>query len=438
MNILVVYYNDNYPIRATINDHLLSFQRYSGGNCCYLNLAVQQIPGYINEIKFDLVVYHTTFLSQRWDKSKFRQQMNKADLLKGLPGIKAALPQDEFIHTDILCDFINEFAIGFVFSVAPESEWKKIYAGISDETVKFHTVLTGYLETVTLNRIEKMQRESERTIDIGYRAWHAPPWLGRHGMLKTKIAEVFSTAAAGKDLIIDISTRHQDTLLGDKWYGFLYRCKYMIGVEGGASILDASGEIRVKTEQYVKDNPNASFEEVERNCFAGKDGMLELFALSPRHLECCATKTCQVLVRGEYNGVLTEGRHYLGLENDLSNVDEVIAAIKSDQLRDTLVQNAYEDIVRSGRYTYESFVQEIFRVINLHAQCVIPGQSFSSPREEKLFKKLVQRNTLAHYQVIAAHFVYSGPRRFLRRVLTTVFSERLVSKMVKSLRELRQ
>ena len=55
-----------------------------------------------------------------------------------------------------------------------------------------------------------------------------------------------------------------------------------------------------------------------------EDGRLQLFAISPRHLEACATRTCQVLVEGEYSGVLRPGEHYIPVRKDLSNLDDVL------------------------------------------------------------------------------------------------------------------
>ncbi|MDQ3917750.1 MAG: hypothetical protein M3348_04680, partial [Acidobacteriota bacterium] len=321
MNILVVYCVHAYPMRAAIEDHLYSFRRYSKHRWHYLNLAARPVPSYLSRANFDLIIFHTTFLSERWSPPLFEEMCRKAAPLKQLSAVKAALPQDEFIHTDLLCDFINEFGVGLVFSVAFASEWPKIYAGVKGRDVKFYNVLTGYLEDHTIRKIKKLAESvSERPIDIGYRAWRAAPWLGRHGLLKVKVAELFKEKAPQAQLTVDISTDDKDTLLGDEWYRFLLRCKYTIGVEGGSSILDRDGAIKKRTEEYLAEHPQASFEEVEAACFPGLDGSLYFPPLSPRHLEACATRTCQVLVEGRYNGVLEAGRHYIELKKDFGNI----------------------------------------------------------------------------------------------------------------------
>ncbi len=358
MNILVVYYyKHEYPPRTATIDHLYSFRRYAGHRCFYLNLAFRKVPGYLKHIDFDLVIYHTQFLSTRWSRALFAELCERARPLKGLGRVRAALPQDEFIHTDILCDFINEFEVGLVFSVAFASEWPKIYAGVTGAGVGFRTVLTGYLDERTVRRVGGLaRRESVRDIDVGYRAWHAAPWLGRHGQLKVRVAEQLREAARGTDLRLDLSTGEGDTLLGDEWYRFLLRCRYTIGAEGGSSILDRDGALKVRTERYLAEHPGASFEEVEAACFPGLDGSLYFPPLSPRHLEACLTRTCQVLVEGEYNGVLEGGRHYIELRRDLSNMGEVVALLGDEGLRERIVEAAYREVVESGRYSYRKFV----------------------------------------------------------------------------------
>jgi hypothetical protein len=182
--------------------------------------------------------------------------------------------------------------------------------------------------------------------------------------LKTQLAEIFERESAARGIKADISTRAEDTLHGDAWYEFLLRCKYTIGVEGGASILDSDGSVRERTDRYAAQHPGAEFEDVEAACFPGLDGSLGLFAISPRHLEACATRTCQVLIEGNYNGVLTPGKHYIELRRDFSNLDDIFVQLKNDDLRAKIVDLdlAYRDVVESGKYSYAGFVKQVLEI----------------------------------------------------------------------------
>jgi hypothetical protein len=364
-NVLIVYWHNAPSIRITTEDHLLCFERYLPHYCYYLNLADEVLPAWVHRVKFDIIVFHDLFFCGRWGgRPLFEKLSSRIDFLRGSNAFKIAIPQDEFISADLLCEFINSFAVQAVFSVAPPSEWPKIYRDVDRERVKFYCVLTGYLEDTTLSRIEAIvSHAKQRTTDIGYRAggrsWRQASWLGRHGTLKIEIADLVEAEAPKHNLKVDISTRSEDTFMGDAWYQFLAGLKYTIGLEGGASVLDWDGTIRVNTLEYVERHPQASFEEIEAACFPGLDGQFALFALSPRHLEACATRTCQILIEGNYNGVLLPWRHYLPLKRDMSNLFEILEIARQDSKRESIVETAYQDIVVSGRYTYNAFVQFI-------------------------------------------------------------------------------
>lgn len=359
-NVLVVYALHQYPVRDTIRDHLYSFERYSRHRCFYLNLLVRRIPAVLNRVDFDAVIFHTTFLSMRWSSRAFEELVARAQPLKDVGGIRVAIPQDEFLQSAALSAFIDDFDVGYVFTAAARSEWPKIYATVDQSHVKFTTVLTGYLEGRSVSRMGRIAEETgTKPVDICYRAWHAAPWLGRHGLLKSQVAEAFMSRGAERGLRLDISTREEDTLYGDDWYRLLASSKYTIGVEGGASVLDRDGSVKAATERYVAAHPDASFDEIEANCFPERDGELRLFAISPRHLEACATRTCQILVEGAYNGVLRAGEHYIELRRDLSNLDDVLDQVQRDDRREAITSAAWRDVVASGRYSYRTFVETV-------------------------------------------------------------------------------
>jgi len=324
-----------------------------------------------------------------------------------------------------LCDFINEFEVDYIFTVAPESEWGKIYSTVDLNRVRFVNALTGYLDASTLEKINRLANDIKtRPIDIGYRAWRGGAWLGRHGFLKAEISDRFQEKAPAKGLVTDVSTRAEDTLLGDSWYEFLLRCKYIIGVEGGASILDRDGTIRERTEAYVQAHPEASFDDIETNCFADLDGSLKLFAISPRHLEACATRTCQVLVEGDYNGILVAGKHYIELKRDFSNLDEVLHTIKQDHLRQEIIEAAFRDCVESERYTYKSFVESTLGTAL--------GSTSSRPNDTSSFQswlvsyRMRFADKLNWIIVMFDWYFIMRVRRHFRQALVNIFSEQTV------------
>jgi hypothetical protein len=362
-DILIVYDVLQWPPVVTLRDSLYAFERHSEARCWYLNIGIRRVPRWLSRVRFDAVIFHNTFLWDRVNPPLMDRHLRRLARLGNAGARRLAMPQDEYLRSRALVALIDRLGVDHVFSAAPESEWDTLYDGLDRERTSISRVLTGYLEPDTLERIERIVREArERRISIGYRAARLPPALGRHGLLKTEVAERVKAAAARRGLPVDIATGAKSTLRGDDWYRFLASCRYTLGVEGGASVHDPDGDLQAASVRYLADHPGASFEEVEAHCFPGLDGGIRYVAISPRHLEACATRTAQVLIEGSYNGILRPGEHYIELRRDFSNLDEVLDLIERDTERTRLTEAAYRDVVASGAFTYERLVRDVERV----------------------------------------------------------------------------
>jgi hypothetical protein len=418
---LVVYNLLTSTLRQTNLDHLNAFRQFGTGRCYYLNLAVRDVPAWLRKIDFDAVIYTTSFLGQRWTPALFDEQRERVRSLMGVGRARIATPQDEFLRTAMLSDFIEEFRLNHVVSVSPSSEWPKIYEGVDFDRVGFTQALTGYLADPTVRKIDEIvARTPERDLDIGYRARPGAPWLGRHGILKGEVGAAFTQAARERGMSFDISSDDDDVLVGDDWFRFLARSRYTIGIEGGASILDREGRFKEATEAYLREHPNASFDEIERECFPGEDGKLRLFAISPRHLEACATRTCQVLVEGDYNGILRPGEHYIELRRDLSNLEQVLDLMADDSERAAITERAYRDVVASGRYSYRSYVREIEDVIAGIAAPYAPQGSGLKERARHAAARATDRASWTRVGLVGK------PRPTLHRIMRTVLPIRVL------------
>ena len=359
--ILIIYSSQSSFVTDSFKKHIYSFDS-KNNKVYYLNFFFRKYPLFFRLIKFDLVIFlHGSITSI----NRFRFERNLR-ILRGIDftkTIKVAFFQDECYFTKNINKFINEMQINYVFSVAPKNQWPKIFKYVDFKKVKFNKILTGYLSDKTLKKVKKIK--TTKIIDIGYRTfWNKPYILGSFGNLKREIADIFIEKSKKYCLKINISTKRKDVFTSNKWYSFLAKCKYTIGVESGSSLLDESGKIYEKIRKYIIKYPNSSFKEVEKACFDGLDGNLDLKAISPRHLEACITKTCQILIEGDYNGILKAWKHYIPLKEDFSNIDEVMKIVKEDKLRKKIVDRAYKDIVSSKKYTHEKFVKAFFAIVS--------------------------------------------------------------------------
>jgi hypothetical protein len=364
MNILLIY--DCYApqkMRQSLLEHLRSFQKYSPHDIYYCNYAYGY-PSYFSKISFDLVIFHNFFAAQfRWNGLSYEDYLSRLLPVKDFHCPKVLFCQDEFIHMDRIVRFIQEFQISKVFTLAEKSSWEKIYQGVDFHKVQFYQVLTGYLDDDIEEIVTKLLQENLlKEFDLGYRASHVPYWLGRHGQLKITVGEKVDQATRKKGWKTSIKTVNdeEEMLLGLDWLRFLMKCNGTIGVEGGSSILDFDGRISQQVRQYLMQHKKASFLQTESACFAGKDNQLDYRALSPRHFEACVSRTCQILIEGDYSGILKPEQHYIVLKKDFSNLSEALEKFSDPLLRKEIVDRCYEEIVESKKYVYSVFVDRIF------------------------------------------------------------------------------
>ena len=413
--ILLVYAALTYPLRDNTKQLIECFREHGDAHWFYLNLAHKSAPSYLQRIDFDLIIFQTTF-AQRLSRSEnyYSLMMGRAEPIRKLPAPKVILVQDEFWNVAKVERFVKSFDVRTVFSVAPSSEWSKLYPNIDQSKVRFRQVLTGYIAESALDRMAAVAKRApvERSEDIVYRAAGKPsPAWGSFGYLKQRLAEAVSAGARRHGLKTDISTDARDAIYGDDWYKFLASARYTIGAESGSSLLDREGDIAAKVNAFLAAHPEASFEEVERNCFAGQDGNLQLAVLGPRHLEACATRTCQILIRGDYNGLLKAGIHYIPVPPDLSGLDEILASLNNEERRLQIVQNAFEDIVRPRKITYEAFVRDVL-------ETSLPGRAANWRSLNSLERRLFARMAWQERAEWAIARQASGAvRRFRTKIL---------------------
>jgi hypothetical protein len=349
--VLVLYWCDPFRrLRPAVRQHLRWFEASPAGHSVvYVNAALG-VPTFVRANPFDVIALHTTLLCARWFPT-FQTIRNDLAWLRSHPAVKVAFPQDEYDHAHVLDDWLTDLGVGLIGTNFGPNHRPTLYPRLH-RTARFVQVLTGYIDTETARRVTPSLRPiADRPLDVVYRATRLPYWFGRHGQLKAEIAVRARDAAARLGLRTDISTNPRDTIQSDRWYAFLASGRATIGCESGASVLDARGEIQAAVRQLLADRPDLSFDDVSARLPADWDSH-RFFAIGPRHLEAVITRTCQVLVEGEYDGLLKPGVHYLPLRRDWANLDEVLAQVRDTALLEKVAQRAFEDLYLSGRLTY--------------------------------------------------------------------------------------
>ena len=342
-----------------VRQHLHLLDR-PGVRVLYRN-AFDPAPPWLAWTQPDLCVLHTTFLGVRWNHD-FEDYRRRFHWIARLRCPRVALPQDEYDHSAVLDEWLLELGATSVYSCFGPGDWDMLYP-LLGRRASLHRTLTGFIDERAAESLAgRIVPHSERRHDVVSRAKRLPYWFGSHGQLKHRIGEAVQERAGAFGLSTDISTRPADTVYGTRWLDFLMSGRATIGAESGSSVLDERGEIQRRISRLLGEQPSLTFEEVDAQMPAGWDSYA-FFAISPRHLEAVTTKTAQVLVEGEYSGVLEPETHYIPVRRDFSNLDEALERLHDAPAVEAMTERAYRDVYLSGRNNASVLADQLYQEV---------------------------------------------------------------------------
>jgi hypothetical protein len=243
--------------------------------------------------------------------------------------------------------------------------------------------------------------DDERPYDIGVRAARYPPHLGDDD--RNRLIQWFAGNGPSLGLSTEISDKRLDR---NGWSDYLNQCKGTVSTEAASWFLERDDATVNAIRDYVLSKNKAGF--VIRNDSvlrrfghkmpwwlrsvarrALKRGPLRHEALlneqldaqdifdrffagrarpphyskcvSSRHFDAAGTKTCQIMFRGRFNDIFQADEHYLALEPDFSNIDDVLAAFRDPVRRRAVVDAAYDMVL--GKHTYQHRVQQVYDLL---------------------------------------------------------------------------
>jgi hypothetical protein len=271
---------------------------------------------------------------------------------------KVAIVQDDFWASSLIDKWISTNGIDRVLTPI-ENDLDVLYP-MSIKHASFETVLTGY-SALNSESFAELPLLSQRKIDLGTRVRTMPPSLGKYAQDKARLSIDFAKVVSDNGFSTDVSARVEDTFLGSAWHEFLLTCKFVIGVKGGASLVDSDGSLHRKVQHYLAKNPDADFAAVEKSCFPKRDGQHVFKAVSPRLFDAARAGCCQILIADQYPGDLQPWVDYLPLEEDMSNVSEVLSAMKDLSFCQDIARHCHETLIGSNSFTYEKLVNAAIR-----------------------------------------------------------------------------
>lgn len=367
-NILVLDYISSNRLRVTTEQHTNAFIDNSGNyHYEYLNLfPLMKLPRDVNN--YSAIFLNFTLLDRRYNRKIFKKIIqNLTNDLKCFRGPVYAFPQDEFINMDLLNELFNNLKVHRIYSVANETNWPIIYPDFSGNISR---VLTGYLsKNATGNN--SLDYKKRRT-DIFYRTHVGKTW-GKFNQQKKHLGIAAKKISEIHNLKSDIKFGLDNFLLGNDWLEKLRDSRITLGIEGGADFLNWDGSL--KPEDAID--------------AARGYGKIEIKALSPRHFESMQCGCVQVLVEGEYNGILQAGRHYVAVKEDLSNLEEAILEALDPSIWTQINQNCYNEILTNTKYYYTYYVANVENDLNKDLRNCTENKSVSS----KKFRRYISNNS---------------------------------------------
>ncbi len=326
---------------------------------CIVHDCDLSFPEYLKEIDYHLIVLGPTFLCSRYHAPTLVKVLHEFDFLRESNACKVAMPQDDYDCSGILDEWMVRWKVDLVYTVCPE-HWDVLYPTY----LKIGEVRLGYTGYISESWIDTWQNpkpHNQRSIDVSYRASKLPANFGSLGRLKSDIALRFLNLIPLGKLCLDISVDSKDMIPGNQWHTFLEDSRFCLVTASGSSLLDVNGGYREKVNEFCLKYPKASFEEIERKCFPGQDGKYVFTAISPRNIEAALAETVQIATPGAYSGLMHPYEHYIPLNEDCSNIENVLVMMADQGLVEGIKQKCKEALLAEPRLRRAVIVDEIIQ-----------------------------------------------------------------------------
>jgi hypothetical protein len=341
----------------TVLDHIDAFRRFSRHMVRTFNPKTMKSSVALDLNEFDAAVVHYSVILS----DPIYMSPHFIDKLRRFRGLKIQFIQDDYRWVDRATSAARDIGVNVLFTVAPEPAAGQLYDERLPGVRRVHT-LTGYVPDKLRER--RLRPLFERTVDVGYRARDLPYWLGRLSREKAWIGQRFLELAPRYGLNCDIAWREPERIYGSRWIEFVSSSRATLGTESGASIADFDGSAERAVRAYLRTHPAAPYEAVHEAVLRPYEGNVVVNVISPRVFEAVSLGTALIMFPGQYSGVVNPHEHYIPLEKDFSNMDEVVKQLRDDDLVDAMTKRANHDLIKSGRWSYQTFIAGFDDVID--------------------------------------------------------------------------
>lgn len=357
---IVVFYDAHETGTQTILEYLRSFSSYLAGSVEFLNVT-RNAWSDIDLSQYDVVInnYCARLCVEGYVPVLFRNK------LKNFTGLKILIAQDEYENIDTLKSAIREIGFHVLLTLTPPHSIEKIYPQRELPGLRRETVLAGYVPHLDYVPPDTAKPLAERPIWVGYRARDLGGLYGRLGFEKYEIGRGMKAVCDSRGIPCDIAMDHASRIYGTAWYDFIGNCRTMLGTDSGCNVLDHDGSLRRQFAALTRQRGGRppSYEEFKPYIGDREDGV-DYSMISPRIFEYARARAAMILFRGRYSGILDADKHFILLEPDFSNVDDVIARLHDISFLQSLADQAFDDLIASNRFSYKSFAAFVGSLID--------------------------------------------------------------------------
>ncbi|EJL33141.1 hypothetical protein PMI01_02301 [Caulobacter sp. AP07] len=351
---LVLYnWRGQWPMRRWERQRIFAWKAHFPGRIVFFNVGFPFDPAWITALDPDLVLIDATALAARY-AARGSNALERAVAAAPARARRIAAPLDEFLSLRRLREFLVEARIDLLLTALDPALWDSFYP-VADRPYAIRRMLTAYIDEPLIRVARRASPDlARRPIAVSYRAWETPAWLGEMGVLKREVGLRAAAWARAGGHRADVAMDGEGRLAGDAWIRLLGASRAVVGVEGGSSLIDPAGDLAL-----AEAAPLSGAGWTPPPSVIVATGSAEVRALSPRHLEAAVTRTFQVLVEGDYSGVLEAGTHYQPVGRDLSDIEAALDRSRDLAYAQAMVDRSYQEIVASGRYSWRTAVREI-------------------------------------------------------------------------------
>jgi len=350
LKMLVAYSMESTFVQTTV-DYLSALREFTGFEVDYLHVTHgANVEADLDRYDVILHNYCARLCVEGYVSETYRERIRRFD------GLKVAVVQDEYNHTNVTKSAIRELGFDIVLSCVPRDFMNYVYPSREFPGVRFVTVLAGYVADGLSARRTTIRPLEERPVVVGYRGRDLGAVYGRLGREKFEIGRRMKLVCDARGVPNDIAMDEKSRIYGPAWFEFIGNCRAMLGSESGSNVFDFDGSLERKYAEITRANGGVppSFEEF--SVFTEpREHEIEMGQVSPRIFECALMQTPMVLFRGRYSDVIRPDEHYIALEKDFSNVDAVLDRLRDIPVLKAMAERAYGHLVSSGRYSYRAF-----------------------------------------------------------------------------------